>query len=90
MARARGSAGYWLFVSLCPKRVGSVRYMSEEADGMGHSCPPLLCLGFGRSWVLCAKEHSWDQPPLAKPPVPEERKQGPAESSWSSEQVAVP
>lgn len=45
--------------------------MSEGVDGMGQPCPPLLCFGFVRSWFLHAKEDSWDQPPLAKSPVPE-------------------
>lgn len=90
MARASCSVVGWLFVSLGPKRVGGVGYMSEEANGMGHPCPPLLSFGFDRIWVLCAREYSWGKPPLAKPPMPEERKQGPAESSGGSGQVVMP
>lgn len=43
----------------------------------------------GRSWVLCAKEHSWGDPALAKLPVPEERKE-PTKLSRGSGQVPVP
>lgn len=37
----------------------------------------------GRSWVLCAKKHSWGNSALAKPPVPEERQES-MKFSWGS------